>query len=203
MSLKENERRLIQLVEQQRDSDCLELLDQARDEARELLHAAHRRSREHLHSAAATERTRVRAQVGAARAELETRRRQHRQRLGFALLEVARERLPRLLAERWADPDGRAGWIRQAAEQALLRLPKGVWTIHHPPDLPAADREQLAGILGDLPQAPDWHADASLDSGLIIENEGVRLDACTAGLLEDERAIEARLLALIDLENLE
>jgi hypothetical protein len=201
MSLRENEERLIRLLEQQRDQDCLDLLERARDEAKGLLRTAYRQARDHVHAAAAAERSRVRTRVGSAKAELETRRRQHLQRLGFVVLETALARLPELLAQQWRDPDRRAAWIGQIVEQALERLPKGQWAIRYPENLTPSERGDLAERMAVLPVPPTWREDDTLECGLIIESDGVRLDASTSGLMADQGAVEARLLALIELED--
>ncbi len=119
MSPDDNELRLLELVGQWRDEECLRLLDRARDEAQELLHKTHRRGRRQLHETAQAERERNRSRLAAAQAELETLRRQHEQQMGSVILAAARRRLPERLAEHWANREMRSAWIRSAAHQAL------------------------------------------------------------------------------------
>jgi flagellar biosynthesis/type III secretory pathway protein FliH len=202
MSTHETQQKLIDELEQWRDDECLRLLDRAREEALELLRNSHQRARRHVHEAVDSERARVRVRIGAARAELETLRRQHRQQLGSIILETVREHLPEVLAERWADPAARKAWIRNTAAQALQRLPRGRWTVRHALCFQASDYDTLLQALGDLgAHEPELVSDPKLDAGLIVECQGVRLDASVAGLLSDREAVEARLLALMELED--
>jgi len=201
MSLEEREQRLLDLVLERRDQECRTLRQRAEEEAGELLRNAYRSARDHLHENVESERERARVRIGTARAELETLRRQHAQKLGSVVLEAAWERLPRRLAQRWADPGGRSAWIATTLEQALARLPCGSWRIRHPADLTesecAALRRNVEERVG---ESPRLQADDSLESGLILDCAGVMLDASGEGLLDDRDAIEARLLALLDLE---
>ena len=202
MTLEDNERRLIRMVEQQREEQCRELRERAQSEGRELLRKTYRRTRRRLRAEAASERTRALAQTSAARAELETKRRRHRQQLSTVILQAARERLPQRLFETWQDPQVRAAWIATALDQALEKLPPGAWRIRHPADLDTNSCSALVQRLQDhLRQPPELVPDPQLPAGLVISCTGVVLDISTAGLLQDRDAIEARLLALVDLEN--
>lgn len=202
MSLEENEQRLLELVAQRREQECRQLRQRAEEEARELLRAAYRKARTQLHENAESARNRARTRIGAARAELETRRRQHAQQLGSVLLAAARERLPQRLARRWADPAARAAWIRSALEQAVAALPGGRWRIRHPAGLARSERDALRkAVQRRLPQAPELVADGELEAGLVFDSAGVTLDASSTGLVADRDAIEARLLALLNLEH--
>jgi hypothetical protein len=202
MSLEDTEKRLVELVDDWSDEECLRLLDRARDEALALLRTGYGRARRHLREAVEAERTRARTRISTARAELETLRRRHRQHLGALLLAAARERLPEVLSERWADAGARAAWIRTTATQALARLPRGRWVVRHALCFHASDYDTLLQALGDLgAREPELVSDPGLDAGLVIECAGVRLDASVGGLLADREAIEARLLALLGLED--
>ena len=201
MSLEENEQRLLELVTQRRNEECRELHQRAEEEARELLRTAYGSARTQLHENAESERNRARTRIGAARAELETRRRQRAQQLGSVVLAAAWERLPQRLAQRWADPAARAAWIDSALVQALAALPSGPWRIRHPAGLADAERDALRkAVQQRLPQTPELVADAKLEAGLTFDCAGVMLDASSAGLVSDRDAIEARLLALLNLE---
>lgn len=200
MNSEDNEQRLIHMLEQYRDEECLRLLDQARAEAASLLKNTHRRARRQLHLRAESERARARSRIAAARAELETRRRRHRQDLSSALLRAAHQRLSDKLAERWADPQARSRWIRSAVTQARAILPSGRWTVRHPTCFRAQDNNTLIVALnGDAPQAAALLAEPAIDAGLIIESGDVSLDASLEGLLSDRASIDARLLGLLKL----
>ena len=199
MSPNDNEQQLLQLVSQWRDDECQRLLDRAWDEGLELLRKARRRGRRHLHEAVQAERERNRGRIAAAEAELQTLRRQHEQQLGSVILAAARRRLPERLAEHWADQQMRSAWIRSAARQALLRLPRGRWSIRHAFCFQAADFDTLLQALKpSLAEEPELISDMDMDAGLIIESNGVRLDASAHGLLADTEAVNARLLALVE-----
>lgn len=201
MSLEQNEQRLLELVLQHRDEECRKLQQRSEEEGRALLRAAYRSARTRLHENAESGRNRARTQIGAARAELETRRRQRAQQLGSVALAAAWERLPQRLAQRWADSAVRAAWISKALEQAFAALPGGPWRIRHPSGLADTERDALRKTTQQqLLQAPELIADAQVEAGLILECAGVVLDASSSGLLVDRDAIEARLLALLNLE---
>jgi hypothetical protein len=203
----DNERRLLALVGQWRDEECLKLLDRARDEALELLRNTHRRGRRHLRRAVLEERERNRSSIAAAEAELETLRRRHRQQLGSVILTAARKRLPDRLAEQWADPRMRGAWIRNAARQALARLPPPGragrrWTVRHAFCFQAADFDTLLQALKPgLAGEPELISDMNMEAGLVIACGGVSLDASAAGLLSDTDTVHARLLALMETDS--
>ncbi len=201
MSLEENEQRLLELVLQRRDEECRQLQQRSEEEGLELLRAAYRSARTRLHENAESERNRARTHIGSARAELETQRRQRAQLLGSVVLAAAREQLPQRLTQHWADPAARAAWISNALEQALVALPGDSWRIRHPSSLAEAERDALRiAVQQQLPQAPELVADTKVKAGLILECAGVMLDVSSTGLLADRNAIEARLLALLNLE---
>ncbi len=201
MSLEQNEQRLLELVLQHRDEECRKLRQRSEEEGRELLRAAYRNARTRLHENAESGRNRARTQIGAARAELETRRRQRAQQLGSVALAAAWEQLPQRLAQRWTDPAARAAWIGKALEQAFAALPGGSWRIRHPSGLADTERDALRkAVQQQLSQAPELIADEKVEAGLILECTGVVLDTSSNGLLVDRDAIEARLLALLNLE---
>lgn len=202
MTQEDNERRLIHMVEQQRDDECRKLVERAQSEARDLLRKTYRRVRRRLHAEVESERERARAKTTAARAELETMRRRHRQLMNAVILEATRERLPHKLTSQWQDPETRAAWIAAALELALKKLPKGTWRIHHPVDLNSEEcAASLRALQDPLPNPPQLVADPGVCAGLVIACSGVVLDTSSAGLLEDREAVEARLLALIELES--
>ncbi|MCG6897032.1 MAG: hypothetical protein LJE61_00945 [Thiocapsa sp.] len=198
MKLDERERRLLDLIEEYGESECRALLGRARSEAATLTAAAYRRARTELHQRVLAERANARARLHAARAEHETRSRATGDRANTRLLELAWPQLRETLAARWTDPDVRRTWAGHYLEQARHLLPRGLWTVRHPPDWPASEWAPLAaGLTKFLGQAPHFVADGGLSAGLIIETEGALLDATLAGLLRDRRRVEARLLALL------
>jgi hypothetical protein len=87
-----------------------------------------------------------------------------RQRRLKALLAEAWQRLPELLAARWADPMLRRQWIDAAHAAARERLPAGELQVE------------------------------MRDDGLRLTSGRVVLDATIPGLLADRLAVEGRLL---------
>jgi hypothetical protein len=198
MKLEERERRLLDLIEAYRQSECRDLLSSARAEATAMLSEAFRRARNELHQRVLSERANVRTRLHAARAEHETRLRASGDRDNTRLLELAWPDLRRTLLDRWSDPASRRAWANHAISQARQRLRIGLWTVRHPPDWAAAEWAPFEARLTDeLGQAPHFRADGALAAGLVIESEGASLDASLDGLLGDRRRVEARLLALL------
>ncbi len=201
MKIEHREQRLLELLERQRDEQCLALLDRAKNESLQLLRAAHQKARDHVHQAAESERRRARAAARSARAELETLRHRHTQQLALELLRDAWQRLPERLARRWADARGRACWIEMSLQAARQHLPLAHWVVSHPPGLGAQERQRLIATITEATSAsPELHADAALSGGLIIACDSVTLDASAAGLLHDRDNVGARLLALLEAE---
>ena len=198
MKLDERERRLLDVIEDYRKSECRDLLEAAQTEARAMRADAFRRGRAQLHERALSERANARARLHAARAERETRLRARGDRTNARLLEWAWPRLELALRARWADPRARAVWVEQTIEQARAKLPDGLWTLRHPPDWAPLDWAPWKARLTDLlTRPPRFLADDSVSAGLIIESGGALLDTSLAGLLRDRGRIEARLLAIL------
>lgn len=198
MNADNTERHLLRQVEQWRERECRELTQRAARESTALLRKARKRARRDVHRAVEEERQRARRRIAAAQAELDTLQRRHDQALGNVILQTAAQRLPERLQDRWADPSGRQSWIRNAARQAMQRLPGGRWKVRHAPCFQAADCDALnQAIRPHLREEPSLIADPDIQAGLIIESGGVSLDASDTGLLEDEQQVQARLLALM------
>lgn len=199
MKLEERERRLLDLIEEYRESECRALLNAARSEAENLLSDAFRRARDQLHERVLSERANVRARLHAARADHDTRLRASGDRANAYLLELAWPRLRETLVGCWSDPHARRTWANHAVAQARLRLPIGLWTLRHPPNWAGTEWAALeARLTNELKQAPHFRADGALTAGLVIEAGGAVLDASLEGLLRDRRRVEARLLAFLE-----
>lgn len=198
MSLQEREQALIRLVDDYAAAECRDILATARADVARRLSLTHRQARARLRERVMAERSNARGRIQAIRAERETRRRAGVERANARLLELAWPRLRRTLEARWRDPETRRRWIRFALTEAARALPAAVWTIRHPPDWDARERDEVAArIRAQSGHAPEWLAEDRLRAGLTIESRGAILDAGLDGLLGDRRRLEARLLALV------
>ncbi len=197
MSTAEQERALLAVLEEHRSSECARLQAEAAKEASELLRAARREARQRVHRAVVRERERAAMRIRAAQAELSTRRREHQQRLGWALLRVARGQLEQALVERWRQPEDRRAWVEATLGRALARLPAGSWTVRHPADWPEAERSAFLEALASRGQsfAVNFRPDQAMQAGLVITSARTSLDASVRGLLADGQATESELLA--------
>jgi hypothetical protein len=211
MSLEENTRTLLGLVEQYRETRCTEAWANAREVGEELLRQARREARRRVHEAILEVRGHADSELRAAAAALETHRRMYHQQHCSRLLEAVWTRLPAALTRRWQEPRARARWVDAALAAALDLLPREQtpWSVRHPPDWPhheaAALTERLAEALGEDPAAVRQGSaavhlvpDPKLHAGLIIAAGGAALDAGLEGLLSDKTGIEAHALGLLE-----
>lgn len=188
---------LDQVAEYQR-AECQRLLADARLQGGETLDRAHRKARARMHRVIEEERERGRRELGRARAELETLRRQHLQRYQAAMLREGWQRLASALERRWKQATTREQWVLALVTEASRLLPGGTWRILHPPDFPDQEKEALTASLAGRPGGPpDWTPDPKVHAGLIICEQGTCVDGSLAGLMADRTATEAELLALI------
>ena len=178
--------------------ECQRLLAEAHLQGGEILARAHREARARMHRVIEEERERGRRELGRARAELETSRRQHLQRYQAAMLREGWERLASALERRWQQEPTRAQWVLALVGDASRLLPAVAWHIFHPPDYPAREKDALAASLADRPGgSPQWTPEPKVRAGLIICAKGTCVDGSLAGLMADRAATEAELLALI------
>jgi hypothetical protein len=199
MTVRTRMQALLDMVESDRRTRCQALLDQARAEAASALAQARAQARTQMRDAFADERQRARSRIAAAEAELQTRRREHAQRRVEALLELAWQRLPGVLRQRWRDDAARQRWARMAFDAARSALPHGTWTVFHGPHWPAPEREALAAQCHQaVGAAPRFAVDEHIDAGLRIGAEGSVVDATLHGLLADRDEIGGRLIGELE-----
>ncbi len=193
---------MLALVEEYRAAECDRLRSEAETEAGALLRAARREARQRVRRAVERARERAALRIRGAEAELDTRRREHRQRLGWALLRVARGQLEEVLISRWRRVNSRRVWIEAAVGRALASLPAGPLVVAHPPDWPEAERSGLRSTLVSRTRdrAVKFQIDPGLRAGIIISSGATSLDASVLGLLADTQAVDAELLAGLDEE---
>ncbi len=188
---------LLELVERHRDERCRAIREQAEVERRELLAEAHAEARGRMHRAIQTERQRARSELTAARARLQTRARQQQYRIALGLLHEGWDTLQGAIRKRWNTPEGRRPWIRALVAEAMVVLPRSqCWHIEHPLGWdPSEAKEETARMIDYCGRAPEWVARDDLNVGLRFCTDGACLDGSAAGLLTERTAIEARLLA--------
>lgn len=192
-------RNLLQVVADNRDERCRELLDAARLQARQLLQQARREARERLHSKVLEAREQARQQLASAQAQRQTRLRLQRHRADEALLARAWVPLGERLLQRWERQDSRALWIDNVVEQALSMLLDRHWIIRHPVHWSLQERAALGMRLErELGVPPVFEAQVQLAAGLRICAGPTCIDATPAGLLRARTRIEAMMLATLN-----
>lgn len=199
MNLEQRTRALLDLVEAHRTARCEELRSAAREKARAIRNEAYREARARLHEALAQERERAVRAIALARAQRDTRVRQHRQRETGVLLRQGEDRLPDELARRWRDPAARARWAESVLVHAAALLAAGPWEVRHPPDWPAVEGERAARALApELRGAIRFTPDPAIRGGLRVHAGHNVVDGSVAGLLSERGAIAARLLVHLE-----
>lgn len=193
MSLEARTQALLDLVQADRDTACAAIVGDAQAQAAALVAKARADARRLVARAYADERARVQAELDAARADLQTRRRLHAQRRLDALLVLAWQRLPQALRRRWADPAGRRAWIAQAQAQARALLGNVPWTVQHGADTPADEPQAWR----DIAPPPRFETDPRISAGLRIVAGANVVDATLDGLLADRDEIGGRLVGLL------
>jgi hypothetical protein len=190
---------LVELITATRDAQSTAILEQARTQARERVRNAFQEARIRAHRAIEGERQRSRNLLAVNAARLDTHNRQHYQDAVQHLLARARHRLDAALRARWAEPDSRRQWLDHLLGLARQRLPASAWTITHPADWDAAELERWHGDIRDATgSAPILETSDGIAAGLRIQAGGACLDGSLEGLLADERAIQAQLLARLE-----
>ncbi len=186
---------LIEIAERYRESHCAALLASAAETSRRMLAEARRSARTRLHEALDGDRVRIAEDVADAQARLVTARRVREQKRMSAALGRAWPKLEEALLERWRSPSGRTAWVEHHLAVARAVLPQAAWTVVHPPQWPAAERDQAARWLREHGIAEASFApDAKLSAGIRVACGMNLLDASLEGLLADRAQIEGRLL---------
>jgi hypothetical protein len=193
MSLAERTQALLDLVQADREASCAAIVGKATTQAAARVAAARADARRLVAEAFADERARVQAELDAAEADLQTRRRLHAQRRLDALLALAWQRLPHALSRRWADPALRRSWIAHAQAEARDLLGGAPWTVQLGLDAPPDAPEAWLGIT----PPPRFERDAGIRAGLRIVAGANVVDATLDGLLADRDDIGGRLVGLL------
>lgn len=184
------------LLEQSRESQCRELREKAGLRARELTRRARRQARERVSKAAHEERARLEREVRMVEAEIETELRRRERERDLALIGAGRKALREALEARWQDRDQRLQWAAAAMQEAREVLFGREWTLEHPADWAAEERDAaIAYAREKCGAAVSATAVPDLAHGLRIRCKGALVDMSARGLMAHARAIEGALLA--------
>lgn len=190
---------LIELIAETRNARSAEILEQAHEQARTRIRAAFKEARQRVSRAIEDERTRARGMLTVNAARLETHNRQRYQDAVQHMLSRTRHRLGAALCTRWEQPDSRRLWLDNLLEQALQKLPAAPWQIDHPAGWDVTEiNHWLEKIQQRTGSAPTLRPDTKMPAGLHIQAGGANLDGSLNGLLADERAVQAKLLAQLE-----
>jgi regulator of protease activity HflC (stomatin/prohibitin superfamily) len=199
MSVDDQTRALLDLVETERKRKCDAILADARGRSAVILQQAHADARKRMRESFVEERLRRDVRIGAAQANLQTRRRLADQQRAAALLSAGRTRLPDELLRRWQAPDARRVWVAAVVGDARKSLPAGPWRIAHAPDWPAAERIAGRAEFAAVPATECvFDPDPRIRAGLKISARGCIVDGTLDGLLSDRAEIGSRLLQLLN-----
>lgn len=188
---------LLAVIEEDRQRRIEAIEAEARRVAAQLLREARSAARVRVREALAVERRRLRDGLAAIDAARATEVRLHEQRAFRALLDRTWERLPEVLATRWAQAGERAEWVAHIVASARMVLPAESWTITHGPGWPVAEREALAATLERLGIEAAFVEQVAFGPGLEVRCHGNRVDGTAAGLTSDPGEIGARLLEFL------
>jgi hypothetical protein len=187
---------LKELLEQSRNAQCREAHDQAAMQALELRRKARRQGHERVTKAAREERARLEREVRMIEAEIETEHRRRARQRDMALIEAGREALVPALTARWADAASRAEWAECALAEAASVLLGTAWTLEHPRDWAARERDAALKLASERYGADvEARSVDDLEVGLRIRSAGALVDMSIPGLMSNERTIEGELLA--------
>jgi len=190
---------LIELITATRNTRGAEILEQAHQQARARIRGAFQEARQRVNRALDEERVRAHGLLAINAARLETHNRQRYQDAVQHMLARTRHRLDAALLARWRHAQQRRQWLEHLLDQALRYLPKARWEIGHPADWDGAEIaawfDRIAEHTGTRPLL---RGDVHIAAGLRIQAGGACLDGTLDGLLADERAVQAKLLAQLE-----
>lgn len=194
-------RELLDLVTQNRDAACQEILDAAHRQAGEIVWNAEEAARKREREAVAREQGNRAWELEAARAAQETGLRQQRLNRTRDLLVRGRELLTASLLARWWDPAGRMLWLGFVVERANRFLPVGGWEVVHPEGWEVAELKPfLARLQATEADEVRFRLDAEIRAGLRIGCQGAWVDGTIAGITARGEEIDAMLLAMLEEE---
>lgn len=188
---------MLEGIAEERDARVREILEAGRRQADELIAQARLASRRRVRETLREERAQMDRQIQQESAGLATAARVHRLRVQRDRLERGHGLAADALRERWGGAEERRAWMAAAVEAAAVLEP-GAWTVRHAAGASAEELEQLRIRLAELAgEAPALEGDETLDAGLRIFAQDLRLDLSVEGLLRDRERIEGLLLAML------
>lgn len=186
---------LLAEIRQQTQAECGRLSEAASRKAEATIADAKQAARRHLKDAIAQLRRDGARRLTQAVAQRETERRQQEQALAGQRVARSWPLLADALRARWHDAAARQRWTEAAARYAVQRIRPEAWTVCHPAGWPDTEREAVRGVLGGRVA---FKAVPEIAAGLRIEAEGATVDATDRGLLADQGAVAALLLAAVE-----
>ncbi|HKJ10731.1 MAG TPA: hypothetical protein VKA76_16705 [Gammaproteobacteria bacterium] len=190
---------LLELLQEHAEQRCQQIREEAEQQARELVRGAYREARQHVHKGIEEERWHANRRIEAARAQLETRNRQHYRDAVSHTLKRGWHRLERALAMRWRSADTRLLWVGSLVGRGLESLPQAAWRIEHPSDWSTPELGEWKPRIEARSGAPCvFVVDEDLSAGLRICAGGACLDGTLHGLMANREEIEAQLLAHLE-----
>lgn len=190
---------LLDMVAQQRDDRCREILQLAQKEADALRKEAEREAENRVKQAAREARRQGQQSLDNARAHLDTARWQRHLRHQADLLGEGRALLHQELLRRWGEEGPRRWWIVSLARRCAAVLPAGPLTIRHPPGWSSA--EWLATGEGAERLTPvSFEPDVQIAAGLLLCRGGTCVDGTLTGLAGEGPRVDALLLAMLALD---
>jgi len=196
VSVAEREAALLAEVARYRERTCAAALAAAHEEAAGYVARAHAEARQRFHAGAQETRRRAAARIRGAEAAVEAVARWRAQEVGRALVARGERLLEAALTARWADPEGRRGWLAWAAGSATARMVATDWVVAHPAGWAKTEWEGATAGLAVAVATPRLVADPQIVAGLRITVAGATVDATVAGILANLARIGGRLLAL-------
>ena len=188
---------LLGVVVENREKRCLEVRENAQQQAREIIRLAYSKGRIRMHHHIDALREKYRERVTAAIARNQTLLRRQHQKEDRAMLDVAWPLLREAILALWNDPVSRHKWLVAAITSASAGLRDHDWCIEHPPGLSDEDISMinLAFIHGNT--VPKLSACDDIEAGIRIVTRGTVVDATLDGLMQQKTVIEARMIARI------
>jgi F0F1-type ATP synthase delta subunit len=189
---------LLGVVVENREKRCLEVRENALQQARAIIKLAYSKGRVRMHHHIDALREKYRLRVTAAIARNQTLLRRQHQQEDRATLDVAWPLLREAMLALWDDPVSRHRWLDAALTSASKGLREHDWRIEHPPGLSAEEINRInLAFSHAVGKEPELSACDDIEAGIRIIARGTVIDATLEGLLQQKTAIEARLIAHI------
>jgi hypothetical protein len=188
---------LLGVVVENREKRCLELRENARQQASEIIRRAHSKGRVRMHYHIEALREKYRVRVTAATARNQTLLRRQHQKEDRAILDIAWPLLREAILALWNDPVTRRRWLDAAIASASTELREHDWRIEHPPGMGEDIKKIEQSFSRVKDKGPELSASDDIEAGIRIIAGGTVVDATLEGLLQQRAAIEARIIARI------